>query len=109
MGAENLAPTGIRSPDRPARTQGTVAGLRGSRSGLRIRVRGINVHSSSWVHPASYSMGTGGSFLGIKRPEREVNHVLPFSAEIKSGRSNISTPAIRLQGVDSNKFNYFVS
>jgi hypothetical protein len=28
-------------------------------------------------------MGTDGSFLGVKRPEREADHSPPYSAEIK--------------------------
>ena len=34
------------------------------------------------VHPASYKMGTG-SFPGVKRPERGVDHPPPSSAEVK--------------------------
>jgi len=34
------------------------------------------------AHPASYIMGTG-SFLGVKRPGRGVDHPTPPSAEVK--------------------------
>ena len=34
------------------------------------------------AHPASYTMGTG-SFPGVKRPWRGVDHPLPSSAEVK--------------------------
>ena len=40
------------------------------------------VHTGPGVHPASYTMGSG-SFLGVKRPERGVNHPLPSCAEVK--------------------------
>jgi hypothetical protein len=35
-------------------------------------------------HPASYTMGTV-FFLGVKRPERGVDHPLPSSVEVKKG------------------------
>ena len=38
--------------------------------------------SGSGVHPASYTMGTG-SFPGVKRPGRGVDHPPPSSAEVK--------------------------
>ena len=34
------------------------------------------------AHPASYTMGNG-SFLGVKRPGRGVDHPLPSSAEVE--------------------------
>jgi hypothetical protein len=38
-----------------------------------------------WAHPASYPMGTGGSFPGGKaRPGRDADHSPPSSAEIKN-------------------------
>jgi hypothetical protein len=38
------------------------------------------------AHPASYTMGTGGSFPGGKaRPERDADHSPPSSAEVKKG------------------------
>ena len=39
------------------------------------------VQTGSEAHPASYTMGTG-SFLGVKRPERGVDHPPPSSAEV---------------------------
>jgi hypothetical protein len=35
------------------------------------------------AHPASYTMGTRGYFLGLKRSEREAYYSPPFSAEVK--------------------------
>ena len=34
------------------------------------------------AHPASYTMGTG-SFPGVKRPERGIDHSPPSNAEVK--------------------------
>jgi hypothetical protein len=42
------------------------------------------VHTSSEAHPASYPMGTGGSFPGGKaRPGRDADQSLPPRAEVK--------------------------
>ena len=40
------------------------------------------VQSGPGAHPAYYTMGTG-SFPGVKRPGRGVDHPPPYSAEIK--------------------------
>jgi hypothetical protein len=40
-----------------------------------------NVQADSATHPASYSTGTGCSFMGVKWPEREV-HIWPPSTPI---------------------------
>jgi hypothetical protein len=43
------------------------------------------VQTGSGAHPASYPMGTGGSFPGGKaRPGRDADHSPPSSAEIKN-------------------------
>jgi hypothetical protein len=39
--------------------------------------------TGSGVHPTSYTMGTGGSLPGVKRPGREADHSPPTSAEVK--------------------------
>jgi hypothetical protein len=41
------------------------------------------VHNGSGAHPASYPMGTRGSFPGVKRPGSEADHPPPSSAEVK--------------------------
>jgi hypothetical protein len=41
------------------------------------------VQNSSEAHPASYPMGTRGSFSGVKWPRREADHLPPSSAEVK--------------------------
>jgi hypothetical protein len=40
------------------------------------------VHTGSETHPPSYRMGTG-SFPGVKRPRRGVEHSTPSSSEVK--------------------------
>jgi len=40
------------------------------------------LQTGSEDHPASYTMGTG-SFTGVKRPGRGVDHPPPSSAEVK--------------------------
>ena len=40
------------------------------------------VQTGPGAHPASYTMGTG-SFSGVKRPGRGVDHSPPYSAEVK--------------------------
>jgi len=42
------------------------------------------VQTNPKAHPASYTMGTG-SFLGVKRPGRGVDHPPPSIAEVKGG------------------------
>jgi hypothetical protein len=41
-----------------------------------------HVQTGSGAHPAPYP-GTGGSFTGVKRPEREADHSPTFSAKVK--------------------------
>jgi hypothetical protein len=55
--------------------------VRGSNPGGRDIFR-TRPDTDPGAHPASYIMGTG-SFPGLKRPERSVDHSLPSSAEVK--------------------------
>jgi hypothetical protein len=41
------------------------------------------VQNASGTHPASYPMGTRGSFPVVKRPGRKTEHSAPSSAEVK--------------------------
>jgi hypothetical protein len=41
------------------------------------------VQTGSRANSASYPMGTGDSFPGVKRPGREADHSPPASAEAK--------------------------
>jgi len=50
--------------------------------------------------------GYGGSFPGLKRPERKVDHSPPSSTEGKNDWSYTSSPTIRLHGVEGDKFTY---
>jgi hypothetical protein len=50
------------------------------------------VHTGSGTHPASYPMGTEGSFPGGKASEREADHSPPPSAEVKNVWSYTSSP-----------------
>ena len=52
------------------------------RSGDRIPVGARFSTPGPGAHPASYTMGTG-SFQGVKRPGRGVDHQPPSSAEVK--------------------------
>jgi len=59
--------------------------LSAGRSGDRIPVGArfsVPVQTGSEAHPASCTMGTG-SFPGLKRPGRGVDHPPPSSAEVK--------------------------
>jgi len=51
----------------------------------------IRVQTGSRAHPVSYSMGTGASFPGIKRPGRKADHSPASTAEVKNTWSYIST------------------
>jgi hypothetical protein len=42
----------------------------------------VPVQTDPGAHPASYAMGTG-SFTGLKRPRRDVDHPPQSSAEVK--------------------------
>jgi hypothetical protein len=50
------------------------------------------VQTGSGNRPASYPMGTRGSYAGIKWPGREADHSSPSSAEVKNAWSYTSTP-----------------
>jgi hypothetical protein len=50
------------------------------------------VQIGSRAHPASYPIGTGGSFPGGKTLGLEANHSPPFSAKVKHGGAITSLP-----------------
>jgi hypothetical protein len=50
------------------------------------------VQNGSGAHPASYPMGTMGSFPEGKAPGREADHSLPSSVEVKNAWIYTSTP-----------------
>jgi hypothetical protein len=50
------------------------------------------VQTGSGLHPASYSMGTGGSFPGGKAAGAEADHSTPSSSEVKNAWCYTSIP-----------------
>jgi hypothetical protein len=50
------------------------------------------VQTGYGVHPTSYPMGTGALSPGVKRPEREADHLPPTSAEVKKTWVYTATP-----------------
>jgi hypothetical protein len=67
--------------------------------GIRVMVREQEfslhhvVQTGSEAHPASYPMGTGGSFHGgVKRPGIEADHSPPASADVKKTWIYTPTP-----------------
>jgi hypothetical protein len=67
--------------------------------------RGVSVSHSvqngTGAHPVSYTIGSGGSVPGLKRPGREANHSHPSTAEVQNGMAVPPLP-IRLHGVVLN-------
>jgi hypothetical protein len=59
-----------------------------------------------WGLPSPLFSGYQGSFLRVKRPDRDVEHSLPCSAEVKNGWRCTSTPPTSLHGVDMDNFTY---
>jgi hypothetical protein len=49
-----------------------------------------SIQISSWAHPASYPMGTGGSFPRVKLLRHEANHLPQSSADCKNARGYTS-------------------
>jgi hypothetical protein len=41
------------------------------------------IHTNSGTHPASYPMGTGGSFLGVKQAGHNAHHSPLSGAKVK--------------------------
>jgi hypothetical protein len=61
----------------------------------------------SGAHSAFYSMGTGDSFLGVKRLGRESGHSSPSSADVQNDWSYTSSLSIYLHGVYRDNFTFF--
>jgi hypothetical protein len=57
------------------------------------------VQTGSGTHPAFYPRGVGCFFLGVKRPEHEVDHSPSFSVDVKNAWNIISIPPISLHNV----------
>jgi hypothetical protein len=56
------------------------------------------VQAGPGAHPASYTMGTG-SFPGVKRPGRDVDHPHHLVPRLKKEWSYTSTPPLGLRGL----------
>jgi hypothetical protein len=76
---------------------------RGSRVRFPAGAGNFSLHhrlqNGSGAHPVSYTMGTRGSFPGVKRPGREADHSPPSSAEVKECVELYLHSPIRLHGV----------
>jgi hypothetical protein len=57
----------------------------------------ISVQTGYGTHPVSCPMGTGGSFPGVKRSEREVDHSPLSSAEVKNGEAATPLPDVFME------------
>jgi hypothetical protein len=57
------------------------------------------VHTGSGAHSASYPMGTGSSFLGVKWLGQKADHSPPSSAEVKECMELYLYSPIHLHGV----------
>jgi len=57
-----------------------------------------HIQVGSDAHPASYPMGTGGSYPGVKRLGCEADHSPPFSAKVKM-RGAVSPLPLSLHGI----------
>ena len=75
--------------------------LRAGRSGDRIPVGAkfsAPVQTGPGAHPASCKMGTG-SFPGVKRPRRGIDHPPHLAPRLKEGQSYTSTPPLGLRSL----------
>jgi hypothetical protein len=84
--------------------------MAGVRSPTKARDFSSNlcVQTGSVARPASCTVGTGGSFPGVKkRPTRDADHLSPSSAEVKRSRSCNSSHPKRLHGVQPDHFTFF--
>jgi len=74
-----------------------LAGRSGDRIPVKARFSAL-VQTGSEAHPSSYTMGTG-SFLGIKRPGRGVDHAPHLATRLKKKESYTSTPPLAISGL----------
>ena len=56
------------------------------------------VQTGPGAHPSSYTIGTG-SFPGVKRPGRGVDHPPPSSIEVNERVELYSAPSLGLRGL----------
>jgi hypothetical protein len=63
---------------------GWTAGVRFSAGAKELSLL-HSIQTGSGAHPASYPMGTGGFFPGLKQPGCEYHHAPPCSADVMNG------------------------
>jgi hypothetical protein len=51
-----------------------------------------NIQTGSGAHPASYSVGTRGSFPGVKQPGHEIGHSPQSGTKVTSLKSKVNLP-----------------
>jgi hypothetical protein len=75
----------------------------GSRAQFLAGAGNFSLHhyvlNGSGDHPASYPLGTRGSFPGVKQLGCEADHSPPSSAEVKNAWSYTSTSPLHLHGI----------
>ena len=79
--------------------------LRAGLSGNRIPMEAgfsASVKTGPGAHPASYTMGTG-SFRGVRRLGRGVDHPPPSGAEVKERAELYLYPPLDLRGLFQGK------
>jgi hypothetical protein len=66
---------------------------------LQLDFNKLHAQNGSGAYPASYPVGTKGSFPRVNRPGREADHSPPSSAEVKNAWRYTSAPPVCLHGV----------
>jgi hypothetical protein len=56
------------------------------------------INTGSGAHPAFYTVGTWGSFMGVNQPKCEAGHSPPTPAEVKETQIYPPAPFTRLHG-----------
>jgi hypothetical protein len=85
----SLGSTASSSLNEPGSSVSTVSGYKLDDRVIEVRfpaeATSLCVQTGSEAHPASCTMGTGGSFPGCKaRPGRDADHSPPSSAEVEN-------------------------
>jgi hypothetical protein len=65
-----------------------------------------NIHTSPETQPASYSMGTTGTFARVRQMWHKTDHSRPPTAEVKTEWSYTSTRPICLDGMHMENFTH---
>jgi len=114
MGAENLAPTGIRSPDHlycsksPYRLSHPSPQRKYMTAQKCFSFLKHTKKNSLWDPNNLLFNRYWGSILGVKRSGRGGDHSSPSNAKVKNEWSHTSTPARCHHGVDRNCYIFLV-